>query len=368
MVTLETSVLFRALPPDEQRELRDKAVIRSFAAGAEIFKEGDPGDGVYVLRRGQVTLQARFSGGERRAFSAVGPGEFFGEMAILDQQPRSATATAAEESEVYFIPCEHMVSLLTRSTGVSMALLQEISQRMREFNQQYFREVLQAERMALIGRFASAIVHDLKNPLTIIGITAEMACMENTAPEARQTAQQRIHRQIERITGMVNDILEFTRGTGAPTVLTAVEFGGFVRSVLEELQPEVARKSVSIGLPADPPLVRVRLHPQRLTRVFYNLILNAVDEMPTGGQVTLNFRADRGEVVTEVADSGRGIAPEIIDRLFEPFATHGKTKGTGLGLSITRRIVEEHGGRIWAQNREAGGAVFSFTLPVAVSP
>jgi two-component system sensor kinase FixL len=70
-------------------------------------------------------------------------------------------------------------------------------------------------------------------------------------------------------------------------------------------------------------------------------------------------------VTTEVADTGGGIAPEIIDTLFEPFATYGKVKGTGLGLSISRRIIEDHGGRMWARNDPKGGAVFAFTLPRA---
>jgi signal transduction histidine kinase len=368
MVTLESSALFQPLPEPEKAALRASVSTRSYPAGREIFKEGDPGDGVYVVRAGRVAISARLSGGGRRVFSDVGAGDFFGEMAVLDQLPRSATATAVEDTELYFIPREQILALLTRAPGLSMALLQQISQRMREFNHQYFREVLQAERMALIGRFASAIVHDLKNPLTIIGITAEMACLEDTPPEARKTSEQRIHRQIDRITGMVNDILEFTRGSGGPVLLTAVEYGSFVRSVLEEIKPEVARKSVHLELATEPPAVKIRLHPHRMTRVFYNLIFNAVDEMPQGGQVTLRFEVKPREVITEISDSGKGIAPEIIDRLFEPFETHGKIKGTGLGLSITRRIIEEHGGRIQARNEAAGGAVFSFSLPLPEPP
>src|SRR5262245_3371705 len=138
MVTLESSALFKPLPDAEKAVLRETAEARNFPAGQEIFKEGDPGDGVYVVRSGKVTISARMSGGERRVFSEVNSGDFFGEMAVLDQLPRSATATAAEAVELYFIPRQHMVTLLTRSTGLSMALLQEISQRMREFNQQYF--------------------------------------------------------------------------------------------------------------------------------------------------------------------------------------------------------------------------------------
>src|SRR5215510_11757365 len=212
MVTLEASRLFRHLPPADWRTLVASAKERHFDAGQEIFKEGDPGDGVYVVKSGQVEISAMVGEGKRHSFSRVLPGDFFGEMGVLDNQPRSACASAAEDTEVYFVPRERMIELLTRSPGLCMTLLQEISRRIREFNHQYVRELLTVERMALVGRFASSIVHDLKNPLTIIGIAAEMACLESTTAEARKTAEQRIRRQIERISGMVNDILEFTRG------------------------------------------------------------------------------------------------------------------------------------------------------------
>jgi signal transduction histidine kinase len=364
MVSLESCSLFEQLPAGELADLRAAATSRTYAAGQDIFKEGDPGDGIYVVRSGRVNISARLTGGERRVFSEVSPGDFFGEMAVLDQLPRSATVTAAEETEVFFIPREQVVKLLTQSHSVGMALLQEITRRFREFNQQYFREVLQAERLSLVGRFASAIVHDLKNPLTIIGITAEVACMEGTGPDERKLAEQRINRQILRITGMVNDILEFTKGAGAEMALALVDYGAHVASILEELQPEVARKSVTIELPVAPPPIKLRLHPHRMSRVFYNLILNAVDEMPGGGRIRISFTVTDTEVMTEIADTGDGIAPEIIGQLFEPFTTHGKSKGTGLGLSITRRIIQEHGGRISARNQEGSGAVFTFTLPI----
>ena len=238
-----------------------------------------------------------------------------------------------------------------------------VSQRMREFNQQYVRELLKAERMALVGRFASSIVHDLKNPLTIIGIGAEMACLETSTAESRKTAEQRIRRQIERISGMVNDILEFTRGGTSRVVLASVDYAAFVRSVIEDLDREMARKSITIEFAGEPPSAKLQINPQRLNRVFYNLVLNAADEMPGGGRIKLRFAVNDAEVVTEVADTGGGIAPEIIDTLFEPFATHGKSKGTGLGLSISKRTIEDHGGRIWARNDPAGGAVFGFSLP-----
>jgi len=363
MVALEASKLFRQLPAGKLKPLLASSQEMRFAAGREIFKEGDPGEGVYVVKSGQVVISAMVGAAKRHSFSKVLPGDFFGEMAVLDQQPRSASAAAEDETEVYFVPRERMIELLTHSPDLCMTLLQEISRRIREFNQQYIREVLQAERMALVGRFASSIVHDLKNPLTIIGLAAEVACMETSTAEARQTADQRINQQIERITGMVNDILEFTRGNTTHSALTAADYGAFLRMIVEELQREVARKSVTIQFADPPPALKLRINPQRLRRVFYNLVLNAVDEMPQGGRIRLRCRVTEAEVVTELADSGRGIAPEISASLFEPFATFGKVKGTGLGLSISKRIIEEHGGRIWAQNPPEGGALFAFTLP-----
>ena len=363
MIALESSKLFGRLPAAELKSLVAAAKELRFGPGQEIFKEGDPGDGVYVVKSGEVIISAVVGSGQRHAFSKVQPGDFFGEMAVLDSQPRSACASAEGEVELHFVPREEMVALLTRSPGLCMTLLQEISRRIREFNQQYIRELLQSERMALVGRFASAIVHDLKNPLTIIGLGAELACLDTASAEDRKTSGQRIAKQIDRITGMVNDILDFTRGTSVQATLAPTDYSAFVQTLVEELRREVARKSVNIEFDNPPPTLSLHLNPKRLSRVFYNLVLNAVDEMPEGGTIRLRFHTTGTEVVTEVADSGGGIAPEILETLFEPFATFGKVKGTGLGLSISQRIVEEHGGRIWAANQPSGGAVFSFTLP-----
>ena len=91
---------------------------------------------------------------------------------------------------------------------------------------------------------------------------------------------------------------------------------------------------------------------------------NAVDALQGQGEIHVSFNASTTEVITEIADTGKGIAPEIVSRLFEPFATFGKAKGSGLGLSICRKIIEDHRGWIRARNEPSGGAVFSFGLPL----
>jgi signal transduction histidine kinase len=365
VVTIDASKHFSHLPETELNALRQIARERTYAAGQEIFKEGDTGDGVYVVKDGLVEISGIVGQNVRKAFSQVGAGDIFGEMAIIENKARSASATATRDTVVYFIPQAEMIALMERSPALALELLREISSRLREFNRHYINEVLQTERLAIVGRFARSIVHDLKNPLHIIGMTAEIAVMEKTTPAVRQQAQTRIRKQVERISDLIGEILEFTQGSNTDFVLAPTSYAAFVREALEELRPEAEMRAASIELEGSLPEVKVLAHPKRLRRVFINLIHNATDAMPKGGKILLRFDLSGPEVITEIEDSGPGIAPQIADTLFEAFATYGKTHGTGLGLSICKRIIEDHHGRMWARNQPGRGAVFAFTLPLA---
>ena len=364
MVALEACKLFAQLSPPELSALRHAAREQAFAPGQEIFKEGDTGDGVYVVGDGLVEISGLVDQQVRLVFHQVGPGDVFGEMAVLENKPRSAGAAAKSATRVYFIPRAEMLALVERSPALALALSREISHRLRQFNRHYLREALQTERLAIVGRFARSIVHDLKNPLNVIGLTAEMAGMERATPEMRRQASERIRNQVERISDLIGEILDFTQGSQSDFVLAQADYGSFVNQVLEELGPEATLRDVALELENPPPSVELFIHPKRLRRVFYNLVHNATDAMPEGGKVILRFRVTDAEVVTEIEDGGPGIAPEIAGQLFQLFATHGKTHGTGLGLSICKRIVEDHKGWITARNSPSGrGAVFSFGLP-----
>jgi signal transduction histidine kinase len=365
MVALESLRLFNNLAPDELQILRSITQERKVAAGGEIFREGDPGDGVYFVKSGLVEISGLVNADTRRVFSQLGPGEIFGEMAVIEDRPRSATASASKETEIYFIPRDEMLALLQRSPALAFNMLQEISRRLRDFSQLHLREVVQAERLAVVGNFARSIIHDLKTPLTIIGLSADMACAANSTPEKRAQSQERIRKQILRVNDMVGDILEFTRTSRADTALAPGNYADFIKEILPELQAEAEAKSVHIELQNEPPAVKLLLDSRRLRRVFFNLVHNATDFMLSGGKIFLRFNCDEKEIVTEIEDTGPGIAPQIADKLFEPFATHGKSHGTGLGLSICKKIIEDHKGRIWTRSEPKRGAIFCFALPLA---
>ena len=364
MTSLETIPLFRILEDNELQALRGIAQERQYAAGQEIFREGDPGDGVFFVESGLVEITA---GSSTRVFSRLGTGEFFGEMAVIEHQPRSATATAAEVTRVIFLPREEMLSVIERSPGLAFGLLKHISHRLREFNRLHVQELVQAESLALIGRFAQGIVHDVKNPLTIISMSAEMLNMARIDPAIRAKAQLRIRKQVDRISDMVSDILIFTQNAQRGAELKLGDYGAFVLDLIGDLRAETEVKSVQVELVEPPPKVEARFEARRLSRVFFNLTHNAADAMPEGGRIFVRIEIRGLDVVTEIEDTGPGLPRAVADKLFQPFTTHGKKHGTGLGLSICKRIVEDHGGRITARSEPGRGAIFCFTLPLPLT-
>jgi signal transduction histidine kinase len=364
MAELHENRLFSALTSSELQQLREQCLPRELPIGTEIFKEGDPGDGIYVIRTGQVQISALIDQKDRRVLGRLGAGDFFGEMAVLDSEPRSATATTEQPTSLYFIPRESLLALLETSPRLAVRLVREFSQRMREFNRRYMQESLQAERLTMVGRFARSIVHDFKNPLNVIGLAADLMMMEKATPELRKSATTRIRRQVDRLGNMISELLEFTRGSQQIVVPERLNYREYIQHIIAELEPEAHDKRVTLVLRDPLPDTTLLLDQKRLHHVFSNLLNNAADVMPSGGQVVFSFEQTPTEIITHVEDTGPGIPPEILPRLFETFATFGKENGTGLGLSICKRIVEDHKGWIRARSEPGRGAIFSFGLPI----
>lgn len=363
MTNIDDIPLFHHLSRAELDELRRIVQERKYPAGSEIIQAGAPGDGVYFVKSGFVEISA--GQGNARVFSRLGPAEIFGEMAIIEDRPRSATAKAVEATEVYFLPRAEILALIERSPALKQALLQQISHRLRQFNQVHVRELVQSEHLAMIGRLVQGIAHDLRGPLSLINLSAEALALDERAGESRAKTQERIRKQVVRINDLVGDILIFTQDASKTPQPQPADYAGFVQDLVVDLAEEAVLKECRLEVPTPPSAMQVRLDARRLSRVFYNLVNNATDMMRPGGTVSLRFQIAEDEVVTEIEDTGPGIAPEIADTLFQPFATHGKTRGTGLGLAICKKIIEDHGGKIWVKDSSGRGATFCFSLPLA---
>jgi signal transduction histidine kinase len=339
---------------------------RHFHAGEVLFSAGEPGDGFYIIDRGRVQIFAAVAGSEPRLLATLGPGDTVGEMAVLDDGPRSATARAECDTAARHLTREQLLRLFEERPAIALEFIREFSGRMRALNQKYLDEVVQAERLAVVGRCARTIVHDFKSPLAVIGLAAELACSDRATPALRQKAQTRIAEQIDRMSNMLQELIEFTKPSGQQLHASVVDFGRCLAALADEVRSDLGDRRIAVVLEGPPAPVEVSIDVKRIARLFHNLIANAVDEMPEGGTITLRMRRETGQLVVEVEDTGPGIAPEIEPALFTPFATYGKPHGTGLGLTICKKIVEDHRGRIWAAPNEPGrGARFIFTLPLA---
>lgn len=356
-------VSFPELLEAEARKMNLVPAEVCFPAGHVIFQEGEFGDGVYLIDEGVVEISGAMPESKCRILSTLGKGSFFGEMAVVDEQPRSATAKAKTAIRARFFSREEIWRLFAQSQPLLVALMREVTTRMRRSERRCMEDVFAAERRALVLGVAQLIIHALKNPVNTIGIGVDLAFSDEASSETRKEAALVMRKEVDRLVTMIGELLEFTRGVEQSQPLVRTDFREFIEGAIAEIRPGAEARGVKFEWENEPPRETVALDGVRLRHMLNNLVNNAVEAMPGGGKIVLRFRVAEHDVLTEVEDTGRGIAPAIITRLFEPFVTHGKEHGTGLGLSICKRIVEDHGGEIRVRSEPGRGAVFSFTLP-----
>jgi signal transduction histidine kinase len=228
-------------------------------------------------------------------------------------------------------------------------------------NARLAQEMVESERLSAVGRMASTILHDIKNPLAIMRLYADIIRSGRGSQDPATMADQMI-RQIDRFSSMAEEILEFAHGVSEISI-EKVEFGAVVDTLLGFVESELASRNITLvrdiryGGPC-------MLDMDKLARAVYNLTGNAADAMPDGGTLTFSAYTEGDNLVVAVADTGHGIPEEIRGRLFEPFFTHGKKHGTGLGLSIVKKIMDEHRGRVDVESEPAKGSTFRLFFPL----
>jgi two-component system sensor histidine kinase HydH len=228
--------------------------------------------------------------------------------------------------------------------------------------QQTEREVRRAERLAAVGQLAAGVAHEIRNPLTSALLLIETGRKDPAAGGLTDEDLDLIEQELHRIEKSLQVFLDYARPPRlerAPCDLAAV-----ARDALALARGRVEQQGVAVRFDAPPDGCPLTADPEQLRQVALNLILNALDALPRGGTLTVAVRcgADGRTAELSVADTGTGIAPDILPRLFEPFAT-GKETGLGLGLVVSKRIVEDHGGTITGTNQPDGGARFVVRLP-----
>jgi signal transduction histidine kinase len=228
-------------------------------------------------------------------------------------------------------------------------------------------DLLEAERLATIGRMASSISHDLRHSLAAIVANAEFLCESRLSPEQREELYQEVRIAVNQMTDLIDSLLEFSRTRESLTPIYATTRTAVERAVqAARTHPEFQRVQISI---TEDGHSEGWFDAKKLQRALFNLVLNGCESAPLeNGHVEVALREKTGGVEIRVSDNGRGIPDEVRDTLFEPFVSYGKENGTGLGLTVVQKIISDHGGDIVVEKTSPQGTVFKLWLPLPLSP
>lgn len=264
---------------------------------------------------------------------------------------------------------DHEINLSTKD---EMGQFAQIFEQMRQTLKKHMaelkknqEELLRSHQLKAIGEMAGQIIHDFKTPMAVIQGAAELLTVEGLPPERRAKHSQAIKAQINRMVNMTQDILDFTRGE-VHLNKSAVKLSELIREIEKIYTERLAKQGINLecrcridsGYPDS-----VVIDREKMWRAIVNLVNNAREAMPQGGQLVVEGAIAAEGVTIQVKDTGTGIPDAIKDSLYEPFVTYGKSKGTGLGLSITRQVVAAHAGGISFVSESGRGTTFTIWLP-----
>jgi signal transduction histidine kinase/DNA-binding response OmpR family regulator len=241
-------------------------------------------------------------------------------------------------------------------------LYQEVADFARELERSQA-QLIQAEKMAAVGRLAASIAHEINNPLQAIHNSLHLTLRPTLPEEKKNRYLAMAQEEVERLIDIVRRLLEFYRPSRGRRAVA--EVNGVISNVLALSNKRLQHGRVKVLTQLDPELPLVRVVPDQLAQVFLNIVINAVEAMPDGGELTIcTAGSDDGQVAITFSDNGPGMDNETRANIFEPFFTTKRT-GTGLGLAISYGIIERHGGRIAVDSTPGKGSTFAVWLPVA---
>jgi len=281
---------------------------------------------------------------------------------VLDGHGRSTTARARGVVTVAKIPRTAFLDVLATEPGaMTLDLFRQVLTHLRKANDLIVSEVIHKEKLSLVGEMASSLMHDLRNPVSGIRLSADLIHM--ASPEGKiPNWCDGIRLQCDRLVAMAAELMEFSSGESRLD-LTKTTTAALLDQFKNLNLGYFSQTNVDIRFSVDSAEITVDV--MRLLRVLQNLVTNAIEALKSTPHPTIEIRASVSASVfnLSVEDNGPGIPLVIQSRLFEPFVTHGKSGGTGLGMAIVHNIVTAHGGTITFKTSPQLGTTFFISIP-----
>lgn len=372
---------FPGMSEEEAREMIASGSIRKFENGSVVCKEDALERTFYLLLDGEVEVTKLINDQEARFLKHLKPGDFFGEMAIIHDAPRAATITAITPITTLEINKDAFAGWLKRSSSMSMAMLREVSRRLRENDEMAIEDFRQkakdlaaayqqlADLDAARSAFLSTVAHELRTPLMAANGFVQIIQMGNLTGEALQSALDTVKRHLQDITSLINNILFLQEMDLIFPEFQPIDLGKLVASAVEQQRSAAARNRVGLKMEIAPELALIRGDAKSLERAIAAVLDNAVKFSPDGGDVLIEVAFGPREAWIQVTDHGVGIPADVLPHIFERFYHTDQIgkylfRGIGLGLSIARQVIEQHHGRIEVQSEVGRGSVFTIFLPI----
>ena len=366
----------------------DKVTPITCLPGEVICHEGELGDAMYLIQTGRAAI-VRGGFDAPIVLACHGPGEFVGEMALLENLPRSASVVALGDMHLLKITREDFQALLSDSTNLDIGMMRRLSAHLRLADDvitstAYARRdlshqlsELEAEKSHLMGlqqlrdQTTDLIIHDLRNPLQ--GIAGAVGMLRMVLPEAVLQENRDLFLLMtdncDRMQRLIDSLLDISRLEAGETKLVREpsNLPLLLETAVTRTLPTLYARGITsrLNLPSNLPAVLVDVY--MIDRVVTNLLDNAIKFIPGPGEITVSAEHRGDHVAISINDTGLGIPPEQRERIFERFvrSSGSHQRGFGLGLTFCRLAVEAHGGKIWMEDGEGGvGSKCIFTLPV----
>jgi signal transduction histidine kinase len=370
---------FPGIKPDEIVELIANSQVQSYEPGAVLCHEDAIEDRFYMILEGEAEVTKNINNNESRLLKTLTAGDFFGEMALIHNAPRAATVTAKTALTTLELNKEAFDRVIHKSTSIAMAMVSEISNRLRQNDQlavddlrmraselaQAYQKL--AEQELARREFLSNIAHELRTPLMVASGNLQILQKGILKGEELAAGIDTVARNVQQIVSLVNDILFLQEMDLVLPEFQRVDMNEIGQTVVARYDTSARERHIHLRFTPNPDLPPVWGDAKSLERALMALVDNAIKFSPNGGDVKISMSHKEEQVIVAVEDQGIGISKENLPRIFDRFYHLERSGdhlfgGIGLGLAITRQVIEQHQGKLEVDSTPGKGSTFTMTL------
>lgn len=385
MTTIRTpaKIIPRAFPgikPDEVQEIIINSKIKTYPAETVLCKEDAIEQTFYMILEGDFEVTKIINKSEKKLLKTLYAGDFFGEMALIHNAPRAATVKSLTNTVVLELDKNGFEKVLKRSPSVAMAMVAEISNRLRQNDALAIEDLrLRASEIAdayqklaeqdLARReFLTSIAHELRTPLMVASGYLHALKKGMLSGEQLNATIETVSRNVDQIVNLTNDILFLQEMDLVLPDFQLVNMIQVVENVINKYESKIKARGIQVKTKGNlNDISAVQGDQPSLERAITALIDNAIKFSPPNGNVEINFIEEKNHIKISVADHGIGIAPENLPRIFDRFFHLEKNgeelySGLGIGLSITRQVIQQHRGTLEVESELGKGSTFTVSL------